>query len=378
MSDDTNQNHIVRIADVITFVEGWAPRGAAMSHDNPGLQVGDPGTPLKNILVALEVTDRVIEEAIENEANLILAHHPLIFKPVHRVDASDGLGRQLARLIKNDIAVYSAHTNLDVAPEGVSITLARLLGVEKPRFLAPPDRPWMKKLAVFVPETHLDTMREAMAKAGAGTIGNYTDCSFNLTGTGTFLGREASTPAVGIKGRLERVQEIKLEMILPAWNLEAVVRAMKAAHPYEEVAFDVYPLENADVNFGFGAIGDLPQPLPVPELLKLIKDKLGVASLGFMEGPAEQVTRLAVCGGSAGELVEAAWKQGAQAYLTGEIKYHTLLEYEDRLTVVVAGHYATEAVILPVWIKRLEAWLKDEPVSVIETKMITNPMKYLT
>ncbi len=349
-----------------------------MSHDNPGLQVGDIGDNLKNVLVALEVTDRVIEEAIENEANLILTHHPLIFKSLNRLNTSAGLGRQMAQLIKHNITVYSAHTNLDAAPNGVSIVLARLLGVENPGFLAPPDRPWLKKIAVFVPESHLDVVRQALSQAGAGVIGNYTACSFSVAGTGSFLGNELAAPVVGMKGSLERVPETKLEMVVPSWNVDAAISAMKAAHPYEEVAYDVYPLENTDVNFGFGAIGNLPQPLPLPELLRTVKEKLGLNSLGFMEGPADQVERLAVCGGSAGEMVGEAWKQGAQAYVTGEMKYHTLLEYEDRITIIVAGHYATEAIILPVWVKALEAWLCDEPVSVIETKMITNPLKYIT
>lgn len=364
----------MRVKDVIHFIESWAPPGAALADDNPGLQVGNPDETLKNILVTLEVTDLIIEEAIENQVNLILTHHPLIFRPLSQLKLNSQLGKQISLLIKNDIGVYSAHTNLDAAKEGVSIVLARLLGVENPAFLTPPHQHWLKKLVVFIPQSHLDFVREAMAGAGAGVIGDYTHCSFNTAGKGTFLGGESSSPAVGEKNTFESVEEVRLEMILPSWKLDDVIQAMKTAHPYEEVAYDVYPLENRDVNFGFGAIGDLTQPVPLKKLIEQVQKKLGVKTLGIMEGPAEKVTRLAVCGGSGGQLVGEAWRQGAEVFLTGEMKYNTFLEYEDRLTVIIAGHYATERVILPVWTERIQRWLADEPISVIETKMITNPI----
>ena len=367
----------MRIKDVTDFLNSWIPPGAALQDDNPGLQVGDLNASVKNILVTLEVTDRVIEEAVENQVNLILTHHPLIFKPLSNLDVNSWVGRKIAALIKNDIAVYAAHTNLDGARDGVSIELARILGVENPTFLKSAESKWLKKLAVFVPSSHLDAVRDAMARAGAGVIGDYTHCSFNIPGTGTFWGSESTSPAVGEKGALQNVEEIRLEMVLPEWNLGAVLQAMIAAHPYEEVAYDVYPLENSDVNFGFGAIGDLTKPLSLKDLVGIVKVKLGVKTLSVMEGPAEKVTRLAVCGGSGGALVEEAWRQGAEAFVTGEMKYHTYLEYEDRLTVIVAGHYATERVILPIWTDRIKRWLGDSPISVIETKMLTNPVKYI-
>lgn len=367
----------MRIKDVIDYLEGWIPPGAALSSDNPGLQVGDPGSILKNILVTLEVTDRVIEEAVENQVNLILTHHPLIDQPLTKLSMSSWLGKKIAKLVKHDIAVYAAHTNLDAARDGVSIVLARLLGVKDPVFLTGPESKWLKKLVVFVPASHLDDIREAMANAGAGMIGDYTHCSFNISGTGTFIGGESSSPAIGKKKAFESVEEVRLEMILPGWNLDRVLNAMKAAHPYEEVAYDIYPLENYDINFGFGAIGDLSKPLPLKDLIQVVREKLGVKTLSVMEGPAEHVNRLAVCGGSGGQLVEYAWRRGAEAFVTGEMQYHKFLEYEDRLTVIVAGHYATERVILPVWTERIQQWLTDTAVSVIETKMLTNPVKYI-
>ncbi len=368
----------MRIREVINFMESWAPPGAALAKDHPGLQVGDPAAEVKNILVCLEVTDRIIEEAVENEVNLILSHHPLIFQPLMSIDSATWLGRKIARLLQAGITVYSAHTNLDAARDGVSIALAKRLGVEHPKFLAPADGRWLKKIAVFVPSDHLDAVREAMADAGAGVIGEYSQCSFNIEGTGTFFGGLGASPAVGEKGNLERVKEVRLEMILPAWRSLEVVAAMKSAHPYEEAAYDLYTLENQDVNFGFGAIGSLPQPISLKEFLRLIQMQLGIKAVGVVEGPSEKIQRVAVCGGSGGELAEAALKQGADAFVTGEMKYHSLLEYEDRMTLIIAGHYSTEAVILPIWVDRLQRWLGDAPITVIETKLITNPVKYLT
>jgi dinuclear metal center YbgI/SA1388 family protein len=369
-------NGTLLIRDLIHQIESWYPRGSAMPQDNPGLQVGDPSSPLKNVLVALDVTDEVIEEALDTDANLILSHHPMVFKPIQRIDASGWLGKKIARLLKHEVAVFSAHTNLDASRQGVSMVLAKLLGVAQPRFLAPATGNWLKKIAVFVPPENVDAVRAAMAQAGAGAIGDY--CSFNLSGFGTFWGNEAAAPVLGQKERFETVPEIRLEMILPSWKLEPVVRAMKAVHPYEEVAFDLYPLENEDVNFGFGAIGDLEKPLPVADFVRWTRLALEVDAVGYCAGPKKIISRLAVCGGSGGDLIKAAADQGAEAFLTGEMKYHTLLEYRDQLTIILAGHYATEVVIVPLWAQRLRAWLTSEQAQVYESKALRNPMTYLT
>jgi dinuclear metal center YbgI/SA1388 family protein len=366
------------IRDLIRQIESWYPRGSAMPQDNPGLQVGDPRLPLKNVLVTLDVTDEVIEEALNTDANLILSHHPLVFKPIQHIGASGWLGKKIARLLKHEVAVFSAHTNLDASRQGVSMVLARLLGVAQPRFLEPATGNWLKKLAVFVPLEHVDAVREAMAQAGAGMIGDYSHCSFNLSGLGTYWGNEAADPAVGQKGRLETVQEIRLEMMLPSWKLEPVVSAMKAAHPYEEVAFDLYPLENEDINYGFGAIGDLEKPLPVADFIRQTRQVLEVDAVGHCAGPKKEISRLAVCGGSGGDLIQTAAVQGADVFLTGEMKYHSLLEYRNQLTIILAGHYATEVVIVPLWAQRLREWLSSQPLQVFESQALRNPMTYLT
>ncbi|MFH1734585.1 MAG: Nif3-like dinuclear metal center hexameric protein [bacterium] len=367
----------MQIKDVIKFIESWAPSGAALKGDNSGLQVGNPSAAVTNMLVCLDVTDRVIEEAVENQVNLILSHHPLLYSPLHQVRTDSWLGRKVEQLIKNDIALYSAHTNLDAARDGVSFALARKLGIENPAFLKAPESRWQKKIAVFVPEDAVDQVRQAMADAGAGIIGAYQHCSYNIKGFGTFYGGEDSDPAVGQKGKFETVEEIRLEMIYPAWVESEVVKAMRQAHPYEEAAYDIYRLENTDVNFGFGAFGEYAAPVALADLFRKVRSELGVKMLHVVEGPAQSVKKIAVCGGSGGALIEDAYRQGAEAYVTGEMKYHTFLEYEGKLTIIVAGHYATEQVILPVWVDKLQSWMGDTSISVIETKILTNPVKCL-
>lgn len=368
----------MKIAELIGIIEDWTPPGSALEKDNPGLQVGDANTPLKNVLLSLDVTEAVLDEAIQKEANFILSHHPLIFEPLRRVDEATSTGKLIAKALRHGLSIYSAHTNLDASREGVSMELARLLGIQQPRFLIEPYGRWLKKLTVFVPPEHVDAVRGAMAEAGAGRIGEYSHCSFNIPGSGTFLGSDAAAPTVGQKGRLESVSEIRLEMIVPQWRLNEVIRAMTAAHPYEEVAYDVYPLDNKDMNYGFGAVGELDEPLILKALARRVCERLGVDAVGVAEGPEQPIRRLAVCGGSGGELAEAAWKSGAQAYITGELKYHALLEYRDRVSLIVAGHYATEQVMLPRWAQRLRERLRGEPIQVMETERHTNPLKYIS
>lgn len=368
----------MQVRELVRFLESWSPEGAALPEDNPGLQVGNPSADITNILVCLDVTDRVIEEAIENQVNLILSHHPLLYGSLKQLRIDSWVGRKIESLIKHDIALYSAHTNLDAARDGVSFALARKLGVANPEFLKPPGNAWQRKIAVFCPENEVERVRIAMSEAGAGIIGAYRQCSFNIKGYGTFFGTEATAPSVGEKGKLEQVDEIRLEMLFPAWKEHEIVKAMQQAHPYEEVAYDIYPLENRDVNFGFGAIGELESPVALPEFFKRLKNELGVKILQVVEGPAQNVLKLAVCGGSGGALIEDAVRQGADAFITGEMKYHSYLEYEGKLTIIVAGHYATEQVILPVWVEKLQSWLDDSHISVIETKVLTNPVKCIS
>jgi dinuclear metal center YbgI/SA1388 family protein len=248
---------MLRVKDVTLLLERWAPRDLAWENDNTGLQVGSPAAAVRRILVGLDPTEGLVHEAERKRADLIITHHPLLFTPLRTLDTSTPRGRLLAALLRSGRTLYSAHTNLDFAPGGTSFALADRLGLQNVRFLSQHSRTY-RKVVTFVPEAAVDRVAEAMTAVGGGTIGNYDSCSFRLRGTGTFRGNSRSSPRVGKRGRIERVEEVRLEMLVDERSLPAVLEAMRRAHPYEEVAYDVYPLENIHPGTGMGAIGTLP------------------------------------------------------------------------------------------------------------------------
>ncbi|MBM4160821.1 MAG: Nif3-like dinuclear metal center hexameric protein [Ignavibacteria bacterium] len=362
------------VADIEKFFDIWAPRWAASERDNVGLQVGHRLRSVKRILVALDVTAEVVSEAARKKVDLIVSHHPLLFRPPSSITSSDRVGRLVLTLAQKKIAVFSAHTNLDSARDGVSFSLARVLGLQRIRFLAP-LKDTLVKLAVFVPEGHAEGVTSAMTTAGAGVIGNYTSCSFRLKGTGTFRGAQDSKPFVGRALQLESVDEVRLEMIVPRARLRDVIAAMKSAHPYEEVAYDVYPLQNEDPNFGMGAIGELPRPVTLKSLLNRTKRRLNAEALRYVGHLNRRVRRVAVCGGSGSELLNEAIAAGADVFLTADIRYHAFHEAQDRIALVDAGHWETEHPALAAIERRLREFInqKGDKTQVFLSKYSTNP-----
>jgi len=362
------------VADIEKFFDMWAPRWAALERDNVGLQVGDSLQSVKRILVTLDVTGEVVSEAERKKVDLIVSHHPLLFRPPSTITSSDRVGRLVLRLAQKKIAVFSAHTNLDSARDGVSFSLARVLGLRNIRFLTP-LKDTLVKVAVFVPEEHVEKVTSAMATAGAGVIGNYTSCSFRLRGKGTFKGSQDTRPFVGKALQMEIVDEVRLEMLAPRATLPDVITAMKNAHPYEEVAYDVYPLQNADPNFGVGAIGELPRPLTLKALLNRAKKRLNAESLRYVGHLDRQVHRVAVCGGSGSELLNEAITAGADVFLTADVRYHAFHEARDRIALVDAGHWETEHTALPAIERRLREFINQtgDEVQVFLSQCSTNP-----
>ncbi len=348
---------MVTVEDIQGVLSAWAPRAVALDRDNPGLQYGDPKSRVRGIMVSLDPTEAIVREAGAVGANLLVTHHPLLFHPLRSLTPESVAGRCLEILIRRRIALYSAHTNLDFARGGTSHALAAALGLRDVDFLERPFRV-ERKIVTFVPQESADRVATAMADAGAGVIGNYDHCSFRVAGTGTFRGNEASSPVVGRRGKLERAPEVRLEMIAPQWAVEGVLRAMRRAHPYEEVAFDVVPLENRSSSFGTGVIGMLPRPLPLSGFLSFVKRTLGTGALRWCGSPRAVVRRVALCGGSGGELLESAIREGADVFLTADLKYHAFGEASGRIALIDAGHFETEAPVVGAIVGRLRDELR--------------------
>lgn len=352
------------VKEIAAAVERISPEALAEDWDNCGLQVGDPEAEARQVLVALTPLPEVFEEARDRDADFLLFHHPLLFSPLKSVDTRSYPGNLLSRAIREGRAVHAAHTSYDAAPGGVSVALAEALGLSGPLEVVVP-RGELRKLVIFVPEENVEAVAQTLAEAGAGEIGEYTNCTFRLPGTGTFLGGEDSDPYLGEKGRLERVEEIRLETVVPAHLAREAVAAAVAAHPYEEAAFDIYPVEGHPEGCGYGRLGRLPEPLTSEELREYVSDSLGFpARLATASGPGKVLEWVAVLGGSGGSFIREAAASGADAYVTGDLDYHdSLLAESLGLVAIDAGHAATELPALEPLARRL-AGLIDVPVEV--------------
>ena len=361
-----NAGILVRVAQIAEAVERIAPLALAEEWDNCGLQVGDPETEANRVLVALTPLPEIFEEAEEKGADFLLFHHPLIFDPLKSIVTSTYPGGLLARAIRNDHAVYAAHTNYDAAPAGESVALARVLGLGGPlRVLSP--RGALRKLVVFVPEESVDAVAKALAEVGAGVIGDYTECTFRTRGTGTFRGGDETNPYLGEQGRLEEVEEVRIETVVPAHTVDLAVEAATVAHPYEEMALDVYPVEGSPEGCGYGRLGTLPEQLTAEELREHVSESLGFPSR-LVADPERRIETVAALGGSGGSFILEAAASGAHAYVTGDLDYHDALLAESLgLTVIDAGHAATELPSLEPLALRL-AELVDVPVEVSQVR----------
>ena len=355
---------VARVRDIAEAVERLAPPSLAEDWDNCGIQVGDPAAKASRVLVALTPMGEVFEEAEETGADFLLFHHPLIFGSLNSVDVGSYPGTLIARAVQRNLAVYAAHTTYDAAPGGVSVALAKALGLRGPLRVVSP-RGELRKLVIFVPQENVDAVAGALAEAGAGVIGEYTHCTFRTSGMGTFLGGEATDPYLGKRGRLEKVEEIRLETVVPAHASDRAVAAAIAAHPYEETALDLYPVEGHPAGCGYGRIGTLPDPMTSDELCEHVSDRLGSpARLVADPDSGRRMERVAVLGGSGGSFVREAAASGAEAFVTGDLDYHdALLADSLGLATIDAGHAPTELPSLEPLALRL-AELVDVPVEI--------------
>jgi dinuclear metal center YbgI/SA1388 family protein len=331
------------VATLAGFLQEFAPLELAEEWDNVGLLLGDAGAAVRRVMTCLTVTPASVAEAVREGAQLIVSHHPVLFRPSQKWTSATAEGRMLLTLVQAGVAVYSPHTAFDNAKGGINDILAQRLGLAEIEILRPAQAARQCKIIVFVPDADLRKVSDAMFAAGAGQIGQYRECSFRSAGTGTFFASEATNPSVGQKGRREEVNEWRLEVLCPDARVERVVRAMRAAHSYEEPAFDVQPLRLLLSKEGAGRMGVLAPPLSLPQFATQVKEALGAAHVQVSAGSAQPVRRVALACGAAGEFVREAGQQGADVFLTGEMRFHDCLSAQaQQLHVVLAGHYATE------------------------------------
>jgi len=347
--------HMPTVAEFAAYLERFAPCHTAADWDNVGLLLGDAADTVTRVMTCLTVTPDVVDEAITHEANLIVSHHPLLFRGAKKLTASTPDGKIVRALVRAGIAVYSPHTAFDNCAGGINDILCKALGVPSPEPLRPRDGAKQCKLVVFVPDADLAKVQGAVFAAGAGSIGNYNECSFRLYGKGTFFGTDSANPVIGQKGRREDVDEWRLEVVLPERSVPNVVAAVRAAHSYEEPAFDVYPLKTFATG-GEGRIGELAQPTTLGDLAERAKRELRAASVQVVGDVSRTVRKVAVACGAAGEYLSDSIRSNADVFLTGEMRFHDTLTARDAgIGVILPGHYATERPAVEVLAGRLAA-----------------------
>lgn len=362
-----------QIQDITRFLETLAPLSLQESYDNAGLIVGLPSQTITGVLICLDCTEEVVQEAIETGCNLIVAHHPIVFKGLKRFNGNSYVERTVMKAIKNDIAIYAAHTNLDNVYNGVNQRIAQQLHLQNTRILSP-KKQLLRKLTVFVPPTHSPTLLDALHAAGAGNIGNYSHCSFVSEGTGTFLPNAQANPSIGKANELEHVSEQKIEVILPAFAEGRVLQAMRTAHPYEEVAYYLQTLENQWQEVGSGMVGDLAEPLSERDFLAYLKEKMQLACVRHTPLRGKTVQRVAVCGGSGIFLLGDALRAQADVFVTADVKYHEFFDAEGRLIIADIGHYESEIFTKDLFLKMLSE--KFSNIALNLSKIVTNPINY--
>lgn len=360
--------------DIAGFMEEFAPTFLAEDWDNVGLLVGSRSQEVRRVLVCLEVSAKVVEEAVSKKIDLILSHHPMIFKGLKRIVADDFSGGLLYKLIRNNIGVYSAHTNLDVTDHGINEHLADIMGLKNAKNLNPYQSEDLYKVVVFVPERDVDRVREAMCSAGAGWLGNYSDCTFMTKGTGTFKPLEGTHPYIGTQGTLEKVDEYRLETVVPKSRMGCVISAMLKAHPYEEVAYDTYLLKLKGKEYGLGKYGSLEVPMSFDAFVRHVKNKLNISTVRLIGQPPKEVQTAAVFCGAFDDNFSAVVRNRIDVLIAGDVKHHTAFDMAAAgICVIDAGHFATERIMVPHLTEILSK--KFPELEVIASEVEEDPIK---
>ncbi len=365
----------MKIKEITQYLESIAPLSLQESYDNAGLIVGNGDIECTGLITTLDVTEEVVAEALKKNCNLIVAHHPIIFKGLKKLNGKNYVERTVIAAIKNDIAIYAIHTNLDNVLEGVNHKIAEKLKLQNCKTLLPKEGT-LEKLVTFAPVKNAEGVRDALFKAGAGTVGNYDQCSFNVDGSGTFRAGEGSDPYVGKIGKQHTETETRIEVVFPSFLKQKMVQALKEAHPYEEVAYYVQALKNTQDKVGSGLIGELPDPVSENELLILLKSAFNLSVIKHTPFLNKPVTKIAVCGGAGIFLLPTAIAAGAQVYITGDVKYHEFFDADQRIFLADIGHYESEQFSIELLTDFLQE--KFSNFAVLKTEINTNPVNYFT
>ncbi len=363
------------LKELLKVIEQKYPLNLAYEWDNVGLLVGDNQNEIKKVMVTLEANEKVIDEAINNKIDLIITHHPFIFKKINKINTNDLKGKLIHKLIKNDISLYSMHTNFDIAFDGLNDYFAEIMEFKDSKILDITNSETLYKLAVYVPNTHIDKVKEAIGKAGAGNIGNYSHCTFSSQGVGSFKPLEGSKPYIGDINEIENVEETKLETVVNQKVLGGVISSMMKAHPYEEVAYDLYKLENKFGTVGIGRIVKLEESIDLLNLSDHIKSKLNMKYIRVVGDLESKITKVAIVTGSGADMVSKAKRQGAEVLITGDMKYHDAQDALDMgMNVIDCGHFESEDIFKDAIRRFLD---KIEEIEVIKSDINLNPFKII-
>lgn len=365
----------MKIKAVIDYLASIAPPSYQESYDNAGLIVGDKQAEITGVLIALDTTEAILDEAIEKGCNLIVAHHPIVFGGLKRFTGANYVERVVIKAIKNNIAIYVAHTNLDnVFDYGVNAKIAEKLGLVNTQILAP-KKQLLKKLYTFAPLDHVDAVKQALFDAGAGHIGNYSECSFSVEGTGSFKANDIANPTLGKKGERHHEKEEKIEVIFPAYLQGTIISALLTTHPYEEVAYDIIALDNAHAKVGAGMIGELETAVDSFAFLQQMKGQMKTNCVRYTNLCRPTIKKVAVCGGAGSFLLKNAIRAGADVFITADYKYHQFFDAENRIIIADIGHYESEQFTIELFYELITQ--KFLNFTVYCTDINTNPINYL-
>jgi dinuclear metal center YbgI/SA1388 family protein len=361
------------IKDIIQSIEQLAPLAYQESYDNSGLLVGDKQTKVSKVLIALDCTEEVLDEAIRNRCQLIITHHPILFSGLKSITGKNYVERVIIKAIQKKIAIYAAHTNLDNAYQGVNHKIAQKLGLQSTKILVPAKNT-LQKLYVYVPNTHVETVQQALFDAGAGHVGNYDECSFLQEGIGTFKPLVDANPFAGAFGTRAKEAETKVEVLVPKHLQGSILEAMRSSHPYEEIAYGFIALENTNAYIGAGMIGDLPNPMQEKQFLELVKKNMKTKCIRHSKLLDKEIQKVAVCGGSGAFLLPYAIQQQADVYVTADFKYHQFFDAENKLVIADIGHYESEQFTSEIFYELLSK--KFPNIAFLLTSVNTNPVQY--